>query len=862
MTPRRSLTAILFTDIVGSTRRAAELGDREWRKLLDEHHVRVRRALRRFGGREANTAGDGFMAVFDRPATAIRCAAAIREAMEDLGLEIRSGVHAGEVDGRGRDLGGLGVHIGARVAAAAEPGEILVSSTVRELVVGAGFKFEDRGERELKGVPGAWRLYALSELPPGPGFRTGRWIPEMSYRQAGIIAVGMLAVVGLVVTLFVGGRWGMQKISPDTVLAESAAPGIAVLPFTVNDPGLDQWREGMVDLLATNLDGAGGFRAIDNRTVLARWAEAVPEGRRADLETLLGVASRTGARYAVAGDVVTIGVGMRLTADLYDIERGRSVGRAQVEGSPDSLFVLVDRLSIDLLAALLAEGGGSVPSLNLSRVTTSSIPALKAYLEGEGHFRRSDWGNAAAAYKSAIAADSAFALAHLRLSQTYGWWSETQFTDFPQREAELARRYGDRLPERERLLVEGEDLWFQGAPETVEFARKLVQRYPDDVSTWNFLGEVLYHDGSRHLIDIEESRRAFFRAIELDPRFTPAYLHPIDLAFALDADSARAADLIARFREHAPDSEDDVVYRIDFALAFGAPDARAAALQALDTLKVSCFRCKVVGTLRHPTHLDAREAALHTLLGRDIDDAERGRASFQLYFTLLERGKLAACAELLDEPHLSFDQRVAMARVAQVMEVPTAATGLRDLLTLPSEPEAGMSTFLIAAASVDAGGAEEFRRAVQVFRTESAARAAEEDSLAAQNLAGIANALEGYATWRKGDPGRAWTTLDEARRRVSWGQENTWIRWWMGQIASELERPADAVRYLESVTGFFGTTALYPLARAYEEAGRRDDARLAYELLLEAWSESDPGFAPRVAEVRQRLAGLGMAPRG
>ena len=862
MQPRRSLTAILFTDIVDSTRRAAELGDHEWRKLQTEHHARVRRELRRHGGREANTAGDGFMAVFDRPATAIRCADAIRASMKDLGLEIRSGVHAGEVDGKGRDLGGLGVHIGARVAAAAAPGEILVSSTVRELVVGAGFKFEDRGERELKGVPGAWHLYALSELPPGPGFRTGRWVPEMSYRQAGVLAVGALAVIGLAVVVFFGGRWGMQRIAPEPALAESAAPGIAVLPFTVNDPELDQWREGMVDLLATNLDGAGGFRAIDNRTVLARWSEAVPEGRRADLETLLGIARDTGARYAVAGDVVTIGEGMRLTADLYDIGRGEAVGHAQVEGPQDSLFVLVDRLSIDLLGALLEEGEGSIPSLNLSRVMTASVPALKAYLEGEGHFRRSDWRNAVTAYKAAVEGDSAFALAHLRLSQTYGWWSETQFGDLPAQEAELARRYSDRLPERERLLVEGEDLWFQGSPRSVEFARDLVKRFPDDVDAWNHLGEILYHEGGRHLIDIEESTRAFFRAIELDPRFTPAYLHPIDLAFSVDSDSARAADLLARFREHAPGSEDDVVFGIDFALAFGSADVRTAAAGALDTLNVSCFRCKVVGLLGHPNHLAAQESALRHLLARDIDDAERANASFQLFLNQIERGKLSTCAELLESPGINPRQRADMAMLARMASVPVSPERLDALLTLSPDSLMGPATFMLTAASADRGIGEDFQRGVRLFHAAAEDRIAENDSLAAQSLEATADALEAYATWRRGDPARAWPLLESAQKRVAHPIQNSWIRFWLAGLATELGRPDDAIRYLESVRGFFGTTALYPLARAYEEAGRRDDARRTYELLLTAWSEADPLQTARVAEVRQRLAGLGMAPRG
>jgi class 3 adenylate cyclase len=158
--PDRVLTTLLFTDIVDSTTRAAEMGDRRWRDLLDQHHDLVRAELDRFGGREITTTGDGFFARFDSPAQAVRCALSATDGITSLGVQIRAGVHTGEVEVRGADLGGLAVHIGARVAAAAQPGEVLVSSTVRDLLAGSGVAFEDRGEHELKGVPGAWHLFA------------------------------------------------------------------------------------------------------------------------------------------------------------------------------------------------------------------------------------------------------------------------------------------------------------------------------------------------------------------------------------------------------------------------------------------------------------------------------------------------------------------------------------------------------------------------------------------------------------------------------------------------------------------------------------------------------------------------------
>ncbi len=157
----RVLATVLFTDIVDSTRRAAEVGDRDWHALLDAHDAVVRVQLNRFRGREVNRTGDGFLATFDGPQRAIRCAMAIRDAVQSLGIQVRAGLHTGECEVRGADIGGIGVHIGARVSALAGPNEVLVSSTLRDLVIGSGLEFEERGTHELKGVPGEWPLFAV-----------------------------------------------------------------------------------------------------------------------------------------------------------------------------------------------------------------------------------------------------------------------------------------------------------------------------------------------------------------------------------------------------------------------------------------------------------------------------------------------------------------------------------------------------------------------------------------------------------------------------------------------------------------------------------------------------------------------------
>ena len=159
--PERVLATVLFTDIVSATETAASLGDRRWHDLLDGHHSLVRRELTRFRGREINTAGDGFFATFDGPARAIRCACAISEGVQSLGLNIRAGLHTGECEVIGDEVGGIIVHIGARIAALAAPGQVLVSRTVKDLVAGSGLSFKDHGFTALKGVPNEWHIYSV-----------------------------------------------------------------------------------------------------------------------------------------------------------------------------------------------------------------------------------------------------------------------------------------------------------------------------------------------------------------------------------------------------------------------------------------------------------------------------------------------------------------------------------------------------------------------------------------------------------------------------------------------------------------------------------------------------------------------------
>jgi class 3 adenylate cyclase len=163
--PERVLATVLFTDIVDSTRLATEMGDRRWRDLLEQHHTLVRGQLERFEGREIKTTGDGFLAIFDGPTRAAECARAIADEMPSLGIEVRAGLHTGEVELIGEDVGGIGVHLAARISALAGPGEVLASRTVRDLAAGSGVDFEPRGRHALKGVPDEWEIYSVAAAP-------------------------------------------------------------------------------------------------------------------------------------------------------------------------------------------------------------------------------------------------------------------------------------------------------------------------------------------------------------------------------------------------------------------------------------------------------------------------------------------------------------------------------------------------------------------------------------------------------------------------------------------------------------------------------------------------------------------------
>jgi class 3 adenylate cyclase/tetratricopeptide (TPR) repeat protein len=850
MSSVRSIATVLFTDIVGSTERAMALGDRRWRELLGRHHGVVRERIARYGGQEIGTAGDGFLALFDAPTAALLCAASIRDALRALDLEIRAGVHMGEVERGDKDASGVSVHIGSRVAAIAEPGEILVSSTVRDAQAGSDFTFEDRGRHPLKGVPGEWRIYALSGLPDDADALLGPrqhpvGLAERLPRGGPALAAGIAAVLLLAAGIGYLVLRGDGPL-PEPAIAGAAGPGIAILPFDVRGAEHGSMREGMVDLLSTNLDGAGGLRAIDSRTVLAEWRERVSGEETPALAIALQVAAATGARYAIVGNVVPIGDDMRVLADVHDLESGESLGRDQVEGSPDSIFRLVDDLSIALLRRLLQDEA-ALPRVNLASITTHSVPALKAFLEGEALYRRSDFQRAIPAYETAIEADSTFALAYSRMSEAYGWVERgggprtLEYLD-------LAERFAGRLPAREADLLRIRLAFSRNARDATVLARAGTEKYPDDPEAWNLLGEVYHHLGFQSLASRAEIDDAFRRATRLDPAYGPAYIHPLDHAFFL-AESAPAAQLLSVLENLGADSDYLDRYKLSFAIAFGGPAARDSALGALAT--TPAVDVGTVGrNLAHPRLLDLQARLGEVALRNPAVPPAQVRA--RTLQTLLAQGRIKEAVRVLERDEVDPDIWFDTIEHAYSFDVPlpdslyAQALAWQPADTVPSE-----RVWFGALYALEHDRLDEYRRVGDILTRQIARSEASGDSTLARLVRLGGAALEGRELMLRGEDEAARRMLEPAYAEAGPPP----IALWMAEILDRQGEEETAIRYLET----FGPDPYVALRLAplYEETGDVEKAREAYSWIVLAWDRADPVLMADWQAARSKLAGLG-----
>ena len=417
---------ILFIDIVGSTAQAAELGNRRWSERVARYFALVRGELRNYSGTEVHTSGDGFLVLFDAPTRAIRCASAIRNGVRDIEVQIRAGLHTGEFELVGSDVAGIAVHIAARVAAVAAPNEILVTNTVRELLVGSDVRFEDRGLHQLRGVPEEWRLY-LAEIELDSESTTP--VPKTTSLRRNRVALTIGAALMLLSAIVYGirSRW-LPMVPPMTQAGarSHSIRSVAILPLDnySGDPNQEYFADGMTDELTTDLATISALRVISRGSVMQFKGEHRPP--TPEIGRLLNVDA------VFEGSIVRVGDRVRITAQLIDAPNDKHLWAKSFERDSRDILALQDELASATAKEINVELTPSERA-RLTNAPTVSPAAYDAYLKGRYFLARITDENLKAAianFNEAIRIDPSLAAAYAGLADTFMWagFNEGVFT--------------------------------------------------------------------------------------------------------------------------------------------------------------------------------------------------------------------------------------------------------------------------------------------------------------------------------------------------------------------------------------------------------------------------------------------------
>jgi tetratricopeptide (TPR) repeat protein len=702
--------------------------------------------------------------------------------------------------------------------------------------------------QEAGELPGAW------EIDPkdiAHSIKKGR-LPHLTWSRSilgGVFAFWFLfGLAGLYVVIKDRGR----SFTPEEAVAGEAAEGIAIVPFTVRGAELEVWREGMVDLLSSGLDDVGGYRTIDSRTLMARWNEAVAEGEDADLATTLDVARATGARYVINGSALAVGSDVRLAADVYDVASGEEVGSGQVEGPADSVLNLVNRLAVQAMQALLAkEGGESVTARAAMSLTTASLPALKAYLEGEAYYRKADFDRAIEAYERALVDDPDMALAHFRLGDAYGW-AENIASDRGMEHLLEAQRLGERLSSRDRAIMEGNVALLGGDVSAVADVREITRRYPDDPDAWFLLSEFYFHYWEELLLDWDDLGRIFERPVELEPGFAPYHIHLFDYA-VIQRDTATARRVLEKLRPLGAARQQGLELAYGLILGDSTEQAQAAAA-------VRDAGEDVLTHIYPDLWLSAgRPVAMEPV----FLELERRRhpAGATLGFLYLTAGKAEAALEAWSGPDVATTNRVWSVYAVDRTVKPLPQELLEERLVLdtcgPTASAASHCLLTLGAYFAEEAREEQLEELLSAMREASAEAGTESRSDRETGLTLTADAIEAYGRARNGTPEEREAAILGLRDLQGTGYAaDVWIRWWLGQIYLEDGRLRDAAVYIEALRqSGVHYHANYLLGGVYAELGEREKAADAYIRFLQAWEEADPDL-PQVDEAREALRSL------
>jgi tetratricopeptide (TPR) repeat protein/TolB-like protein len=635
---------------------------------------------------------------------------------------------------------------------------------------------------------------------------------------------------------------------------------IAVLPFNTSGSGVELLGEGMVDLLSTNLDAVGVIRTVDPRTVLHRWRQRGAEGGL-DLDGALALGRDVEAGSVLLGSVVAAGPEVRMTARLYSV-RGSELATAQVEGPADSVLALVDRLTLAVLRKIwLAHE--PIPNLRVSALTTDDPDAIRAYLEGQQHYRRSRWDSAIAAFRRAVERDSTFALAQYRLGLSYGWSIKHGGFGSPdaRRHAGLAIRYGGRLPTRERTLVAAHSLFEDGELAAHDTLVRYVARYPDDPEGWYMLADVRFHASPLLALDYEEIFGPFDRVLELDRSLAPAIIHPLELSTMI-ADSARFYVYLAALEAAADPAQVEPWRQV--ALFFERPDSAPAALSRTPELQ------RHIGTLLVGAYRSSRLTPDVLLPGLAAVQAQAGESGRLRLMGV--RAMVLASLGRLNEARSLYDSLWALAPGSQeaFQSVLPVWAGYADR----SFADRAFAVFEDPPPVPRAQPLFRYARVIDALtRGESGeARRLAEDALAQDTLSypaslpSLFRAAIGWADVMDGDTVGGATRLRTGLAGGGYASTQTLVlggalRFALAAtLAARPDTRAEGIRRLRyglwSGDIVYFPSAYMVLGRALEAAGDPAGAAQAYSRFIRLWEDADPELQPRVESTRRALERL------
>ena len=658
--------------------------------------------------------------------------------------------------------------------------------------------------------------------------------------------------------------WWLRPGRLESVVAVDAQV-IAVVPFTTSGPNVELLGEGMVDLLSTNLDAVGGIRTVDPRTVLHRWRQRADEDG-VDLEGSLAIARELNAGSVLLGSIVEAGSEVRLTAELRTV-RGERLAQATADGPADSVLALVDSLSLRLLRDVW-RSRQPLPDLRVSAITTGSLAATRAYLQGEQYYRRSQWDSALAAFGGAIREDPTFALALFRMGQTVSW---LRGHGSPQavRLGEAAAEFAERLPSRERTLVIANQLFQAGSLAALDTLREYVARYRNDAEGWYQFADVQYR--ARYLMAIgpEELFASFDRVLELDSTFAPALLNPIELSL-LERDSTR----FDRYFGALPQSSSTrAVERFELArrLLWSPPGAAVAILdsiafgpgydpirEAAAVLEYVLGASSLAPDWTSQTLVDALDAVLAATAP---GDRRRGGLTATKARVLNGAGRLAEASPLTDA---LLEAAPPLGRAAAIFPVTAgyapAASAARAVESLESARPFGLQEqqdidYWRALAAL----ARREPRAAVAIAMAATARDSTHEGAAHR---GLFTAVRGWASLIAGDTATGVALLRSGLASGGYGPRMTDaaapLRFQLALALSDrAETREEGIRHLQYGIGAadreFVPLRYVALGQTLVAVGDIDGSAAAYDAFARRWEDADADVRERVGGARLRL---------